>query len=154
VLSGAVRARFLITLVTAAMLAAGCDSQASPQPPKEQIRDVVLGFFEDTVKGDLEGACGKLTGSGRAIAIGRGSAIGRLPRPVSQARCVRGHFLLRDSTELPRIVNGGFLHVTRVEIDAPRARAFTRAGEYRGVQRMRETRNGWKIELFDQMVHH
>jgi hypothetical protein len=154
VLSGAIRARLLITLVTAGMLAAGCDSQASPQPPKEQIKDVVLGFFEDTVKGDLEGACGKLTGSGRAIAIGRGSAIGRLPRPVSQARCVRGHFLLRDSTELPRIVNGGFLHVTRVEIDAPRARAFTRAGEYRGVQRMRETRDGWKIELFDQMVHH
>jgi hypothetical protein len=154
VLSGATRTRFLITLLMAAMLAAGCDSMASQEPPKKQIREVVLGFFEDTVNGDLDGACGKLTGSGRAVAIGRGSAIGSLPRPVSQARCVKGHFLLRDSTELPRIVEGDLLRVTRVEIHGSRAQAFTRAGEYRGVQRMRRTLDGWKIELFDQMVHH
>jgi hypothetical protein len=114
----------------------------------------VLGFFGDVVDGDAEAACDKLTGAGRAVAVGRGSVIGHLPKPVSRARCVRGPLELSKSTELPRLVENDLIRVTRVRIHGDLARASTKAGYYDGVQRLRRTSRGWRIDLYDAMVHH
>jgi hypothetical protein len=106
------------------------------------------------VDGDAEAACDKLTGAGRSIALGAGGVIGQRPEPVSRARCVAGPLELRQSTELPRIVHNDLIQVRRVRIDGGRATAFTKAGYYRGVQRLRRTSRGWRIDLYDAMVHH
>jgi hypothetical protein len=41
-----------------------------------------------------------------------------------------------------------------VRIEGDRAKAFTKAGHYAGVQRLRRTSRGWRIDLYDAMVHH
>jgi hypothetical protein len=137
-----------------ALLGACGDSSSSPPSDREQIEGTVLGFFRDVVDGDTEAACDKLTGAGRAVAVGRTSLIGHLPRPVSRERCVEGPLELRDSTELPGLVENDLIRVTRVRIHGERARAYTKAGYYDGVQRLRRTSRGWRIDLYDAMVHH
>jgi hypothetical protein len=136
------------------LLGACGGSSDSPQTDREQIEGVVLGFFRDVVNGDVEAACDKLTGAGRAVAVGRASRVGHLPRPVSRERCVKGPLELRDSTELPRLVKNDLIRVTRVRIGGARARAHTKAGYYDGVQLLRRTSRGWRIDLYDAMVHH
>ena len=114
----------------------------------------MLGFFGDVVDGDSEAACDRLTGAGRAVALGTGGVIGQRPEPVSRARCVAGPLELRQSTELPRLVRNDLIRVRRVRIDGDRAKAFTKAGYYAGVQLLRRTSRGWRIDFYDAMVHH
>jgi hypothetical protein len=132
----------------------GSDEAQGAKSNREQIRDVVVGFYRDIVDGDIEAACAKLTGAGRAQAVGRGRTIGRPPEPVSEARCRERHLGIRDSTELPSIIENDLLRVRRVTITGDHAQAFTTAGHYDGVQRLRRTDEGWKLDLFDPMVRH
>jgi hypothetical protein len=143
-------------LASAAVTAVGCasDDAQGAKPNREQIRDVVVSFYRDIVTGDTEAACAKLTGAGRAQAIGRGRPIGKRPRPVSEAVCGERHIGISDSTELPGIVENDLMRVRRVTISGNEAQAFTTAGNYDGVQQLRLTDEGWKLDLFDPMVHH
>jgi hypothetical protein len=151
----AARLRSGAALVACALALAGCDDdEQQPGTPRQQITDVVIGFYRDVVEGDIEAACDKLTGAGRAQAIGLPRRIGERPKPASEQQCLHRHHGLRDSTELPGIIENDLLRVRRVEIDDRRARAVTTAGNYDGVQRLTRTEEGWKLDLFDPMVHH
>jgi dihydrofolate reductase len=96
----------------------------------------------DVVEGDIEAACDKLTGAGRAQAIGLPRAIGKPPKPASKQQCLHKHHGLRDSTELPGIIENDLLRIRRIDISDDRAKAITTAGNYDGVQRLKRTDTG------------
>jgi hypothetical protein len=134
---------------------AGCgDEDQRPKPDREQIRDVVVDFFTDVADDDAKAACDKLTAVGRTQTLGLDQTIGAPTKPSSEEMCVdAGIPILRDSNQLSTIVDNGLLRVRRVDISGDRAQAITMAAAFKGVQHLRRTDDGWKINRFEPMVH-
>jgi hypothetical protein len=140
-------------LAYSAWLLTGCGGESKPKPDREQVEQVVLDFFHDIAEDDVEAVCDKLNSAGRAQAIGRGIVGARPPKTATRDECVEdGAHVPLSYLDLPSVVEQGLLRVRKVEISGMRAKAITSVGALRGVQRLRETPDGWKIEAFNPMV--
>ena len=108
-----------------------------------------MAFFEDAARKDVEAVCGALTGVGRAQAAGLPRVIGRPPKPASKERCVdEGAYTAVVSEDLPTAIDRGWLELNRVRVSGSRARVDVCNGARCVTQNLRETAEGWKIELF------
>jgi hypothetical protein len=108
-----------------------------------------MAFFEDAARKDVGAVCDALTGVGRAQAAGLPRLIGRPPKPASKERCVdEGAYTAVVSEDLPTAIDRGWLELKRVRVSGSRARVDVCNGARCVTQNLRETAEGWKIELF------
>lgn len=137
----------------AVVLAACGDDNGEPKPDRDQIIDVVTGFLHDVVDDDAAAVCASLTPTGRARAIGRGRTIGKPLKPASLEECVSaGASAATSSGDLPELVGRNAIRVTHSEIDGASARVVLANGALKGVQRLKKTSDGWKIDQFELPV--
>jgi hypothetical protein len=140
--------------VCAGLLVAACGEDEAPRPDREEIRGVVVAFFDDAASGDVEALCGALTGVGRAQAAGRGSITGGLPEPATERRCVeRKARTATGSVDLPLVISRDLVRVKKVRISGDSARVVVCNVALCRPQRLRKTDDGWKIESFQLPVN-
>jgi hypothetical protein len=132
---------------------AACGGEEQPKPDREQVREVVTGFFRAVAKDDVEAICDELTGAGRGQAIGRGFSRGGERKPTTKEECVRhGAREPRRSVDLPTVVDNHVLRVRQIRIAGRRARVVVSAGALTGVERLTKTADDWRIDSFDLPV--
>jgi hypothetical protein len=113
------------------------------------VEDVVMAFLEDAARKDVGAVCGALTGVGRARAAGLPRVIGRPPQRASEERCVdEGAYTAVVSEDLPTAIDRGWLELKRVRVSGSRARVDVCNGARCVTQSLRETAEGWRIDLF------
>jgi hypothetical protein len=135
------------------MLAACGDGEA-PRPDREQVRDVLVEFFEDAADRDIGGVCAALTGVGRAQAVGRGSITGHVPEPVTEQRCLEKKAdAATSSVDLPLVIRRRLLIVKNVRINGGAAEALVCNVALCRPQRLHKTPDGWKIHSFQIPVN-
>jgi hypothetical protein len=139
--------RTVSSTVALAFVLAGCGEEREQSP-----EEVALAFFHDVAEDNVEAGCDKLTGHGRAAAIGRSTVVGRLPKPATREQCIEdGLSIPRSSVDLPGAVND--LRVSSVEVAGKHATVVISFDGLRAPQRLRNTSNGWKIDEFVLPVH-
>jgi hypothetical protein len=144
----------LAVIVSAVLLVAACGEDEAPRPDREEVRHVLVDFFQDAADGDVEAVCGALTGTGRAQAAGKGSITGRLPDPISEERCVEKKArTATSSVDLPVVIRRRLLRVQHVRIDGNAATARVCNAALCREQRLRKTEGGWRIESFQLPVN-
>ena len=136
------------------MVVGACGEAEPPRPDREEVRDVLVAFFDDAARGDVEAVCAALTGVGRAGAAGRGSVTGRLPEPVSEQRCIdRKARTATNSVDLPSVISRDLLRVKNVRVNGDRAGALVCNVALCRPQLLRKSDDGWKIESFQLPVN-
>jgi hypothetical protein len=146
----AVNGMLALLLAGGGLLAQGCGGNPQPKPDRIEVKEAVMGFFRDVARDDAEAICGRLTGLGRAQAIGHGLAPGQRPKPETKEKCIEsGAPVPRSFADLPSVLKNGTLRLRQVKIADDRARAVVSVGALRGVERLARTDQGWKIDFFD-----
>lgn len=111
---------------------------------------MVVDFLEDIADGDVAAVCAILTPTGRAQAIARATTIGKPLTRASLDECVAGDARgVINSSAFPDLVARKVFKVTHTEIDGASARVVLTNGALTGVQRLKKTDAGWKIDQFE-----